>query len=215
MKALIIVSIIFTLFTLVIKFVSNSNAIYKPISYLKKTNLISRIVKLIIYCMIFYVWMTLLVAIFNKSTQNHINVVMANKTHNYFDLFVVISLIIFVSITTYLMTKIVLSLITAIRTFITLQKQKNDDVENIFLRSLYTDSNESIVKKYKNWISIPYTERNTLFIEDAMKLIAALLSQEEYEEAQKISEFYIRGNSKIVKTQNTKGITEVVSKEKR
>lgn len=215
MKALISISVIFTLFTLVIKFATSSNTIHKPISYLKKTNLISRLVKLIIICMIFYVWMTLLVVIFNKSTQNHINVVMANKTHNDFDPFVVISLIIFVSITTYLMTKIVLSLITAIRTFITLQKQKNDDVENIFLRSLYTDSNESIVQKYKNWISIPYPERHNLFIEDAMKLIAALLSQQEYEEAQKISEFYIRGNSKIVKTQNTKGITEVLPKEKR
>jgi hypothetical protein len=215
MKALIIISVIFTLFTLVIKFATRSNTIHKPISYLKKTNLISRLAKLIIGCMIFYVWMTLLVAIFNKSTQNYINVLMASKTHNDSDPFIVISLIIFVSITTYLMTRIVLSIITVIRSFITLKKQKNDDVENIFLRSLYTDSNESIVQKYKNWISIPYPERNTLFIEDAMKLIAALLSQEEYEEAQKISEFYIRGNSKIVQTQNTKGITEVVSKEKR
>ena len=215
MKSLIIVSVIFTLFTLVIKFISSSNTIHKPIRYLKTTRLISHLIKLIIYGLVFYAWLTLLIVVFNKNTEKQINMFMDNKTQSDLEPFVVISLIIFVSITTYLMTKIILSFITVIRSFITIQKQKNDDVENIFLRSLYTDSNESIVQKYKNWISIPYPERHNLFIEDAMKLIAALLSQEEYEEAQKISEFYIRGNSKIVKTQNTKGITEIVSKEKR
>lgn len=210
-----IISVSLTIFMLIIKFSNSFNNVFEPITYMKKKDLITPTVILIFQGVGLYIWIILLIIMFNKNAEHHIDSLLQSNNNHDISIFVYVSVIIIISITSALMYKTILNVVSIIRIIRTLQKQKRDDIENIFLRSLYKDSNEEIVQKYKNWISIPYPERHNLFIEDAMKLVAALLSQQEYEEAQKISEFYIRGNSKIVKTQSIKGITQVLSKEKR
>lgn len=214
MIGIMLVSTLIVIFALIIKIFTSFSSDFEPITYLKKKSLIRSTIKLILKGIGLYVWILLLDIIFNKNARHDIDSILQSNNINDLSTFVFCAIMIFTIITSVLMFRILLNLFSIIRIIITLQKQKRSDIETIFVRSLYNDSNEEIVRKYKNWVSIPFIDRRHLYIEDAMKLITALLSQKEYEEAQKISEFYIRGNNKIINKQNSRGITQITSNEK-
>ncbi|MEX2935985.1 hypothetical protein [Staphylococcus saprophyticus] len=214
MIGIMLVSTLIVIFALIIKIFTSFSSDFEPITYLKKKSLIRSTIKLILKGIGLYVWILLLDIIFNKNARHDIDSILQSNNINDLSTFVFCAIMIFTIITSVLMFRILLNLFSIIRIIITLQKQKRSDIETIFVRSLYNDSNEEIVRKYKNWVSIPFIDRRHLYIEDAMKLITALLSQKKYEEAQKISEFYIRGNNKIINKQNSRGITQITSNEK-
>lgn len=193
-------SFIFLFVFIFFKFEGSYHIGYSSI-FVKVTDVVVTIIKLILMLVAITIWFLLMNEMFDPVSLKIVDEILNNsiKNNDSVFLFIWISFTLISLITAIVIYKTCKYIYELIRLLIRLKTQKKPTIENVFLKTLNNGSDAEIVKIYKMRTSAPYFDKVELDAVNKMKLISALINESEYDHAKHLGKFYVGRNSKLIK----------------
>lgn len=175
-------------------------------NYISKGFIVSFVVNLALYIVLFIIWMRLLAFMLSPSVSRMMDSNFSDdKASSPIGIFIALMFILLIFVTFSLMNRILKYSYYTFITVVRLRNQQKNTIANIFLKAIHHESDEVIVEKYKTMDKAPLLpyEEPRLTQSEEMKLVSALLNMGEYDEATQLSKKYVRSNMKLVKNKIT------------